>query len=55
MISDIGVPAAYIFSVGALVFPIIYRIVEAVKQKYSTGKFWNVQDSNLFYKKQIIV
>ena len=27
MISDTGIPAAYIFSVGSLLFPLTYRIV----------------------------
>ena len=52
MISDKGISSAFIFSFGALMFAVIYRVRELILHKRKYGIFWNYQDSNLFVRKQ---
>ena len=48
LISDQGISGAYIFSVGAINFAASFKLLKALHQKKKTGKYWSVEDSNLF-------
>jgi len=47
-ISDLGLNATFIFSLGALMFSIVYNSYYAILSKKETGSFWSVHNSNLF-------
>jgi len=47
-ISELGLPAAFIFSLGAIIFSFGYRFQESIRNKRRYGVFWVAQNSNLF-------
>lgn len=51
MISQDAQPAAYIFSIGAIAFAVIFRCGEAAYNRYMTGTYF-VWDNSNFYKGQ---
>ena len=40
LISDIGLRAAYIFSLGAIIFTVNFRIVQMIQSKKLRGYYW---------------
>ena len=52
LISDEGLSSAYIFSFGALVFGIIYRVNDMLQTKVKYGKLWRLESSNLFIRNE---
>lgn len=48
LISNKGISSLYIFSVGALLYVGVYRLIEAIKNKIETGHFISFEKSNLF-------
>ena len=47
-ISDLGINAATLFSLGAFIFTIIYKLVEACRMKSKHGSFFPYKFSNFF-------
>ena len=47
LISTLGVEAAYIFSIGALVYTLSIKLYYVLKNKYKNGKFVDFEKSNL--------
>jgi hypothetical protein len=52
LISDQGISGAFIFSVGAINFALSYKLLKALDSKRKTGRYWNVEDSNLLRIKE---
>ena len=50
MVSDLGINATFLFSLGALFFSITYYLQSAFKVKKETGAYWHVSKSNLFFE-----
>lgn len=48
LISDIGLGAAYIFSLGALIFTFTIRTSQMFKNKRENGQYWQMSNSNFF-------
>ena len=46
-ISDLGIPAALEFSLGALIFCIFWKIGFAVRSKKRTGEYFPLDGSNM--------
>ena len=55
LISNKGISSLYIFSVGALLYVGVYRLIEAVKNKIESGHFISFEKSNLFELKKGVV
>jgi hypothetical protein len=49
-ISDLGINAATLFSLGAFSFTTIYKLVEAIKMKKKFGFYFPYEYSNFMYK-----
>ena len=49
-ISDLGINAATLFSVGAFIFTATYKFVEAIKMKKKHGVYFPYELSNFMYK-----
>jgi len=49
-ISDLGINAATLFSLGAFVFTVGYKVVEAIRMKKNHGVYFPYEFSNHFYK-----
>lgn len=49
-ISDLGINAATLFSIGAFIFTAGYKVVEAIRMKKSHGVYFPYEFSNHFYK-----
>lgn len=47
-ISDLGINAATLFSLGAFIFTTLYKLVEACRMKSKHGSFFPYQYSNFF-------
>ena len=49
-ISELGLAAAFEFSLGALIVTLIVKLVVACKSKRKTGKFFPYESSNFLKK-----
>ena len=49
-ISELGINAATLFSVGAFIFTSTYKFVEAIKMKKKHGKYFPLEFSNFMYQ-----
>lgn len=47
LISELGINGAFIFSLGALIFTITYKLLSALRNKKQYGRYWLVEESNL--------
>jgi hypothetical protein len=51
-ISDLGINAATLFSVGAFIFTLGYKLVEAIRMKKNHGVYFPYEFSNHLYKNE---
>lgn len=51
-ISDLGINAATLFSLGAFIFTLTYKLVEAIRMKLKHGVYFPYEFSNFFKKNE---
>ena len=51
-ISDLGINAATLFSLGAFIFTTGYKFIEALRMKAAHGKFFPYEFSNFMYRNE---
>ena len=53
MISEIGLGAAFIFSLGAILYTLCFRIGQMLYSKSKLGYYWKASNSNFFKADEI--
>ena len=51
-ISDLGINAATLFSVGAFIFTVLYKFIEALRMKSKYGVYFPYEFSNFMFKNE---